>query len=76
MNWTLLDVKDWIIGIAGLITACKIIWDIAKKPGTRLKNDEKDIEGLKQGLSAMDKRVTKVENGFSTHEICEKSNNS
>lgn len=76
MKWTLLDVKDWIIGIAGLITACKIIWDIAKKPGTRLKNDEKDIEGLKQGLSAIDKRVTKVEkNNDKIEIIIEKLNN-
>lgn len=76
MNVDLLQLKDIIIGIAALITAAKVIWDIAKKPGTKVKANSKDIEGLKQGMSAMDKRVQKLEESNDKIElIIEKLNN-
>ena len=76
MNVDLLKFKDIIIGLAALITATKVIWDIAKKPGAKVKANEKDIEGLKQGMSAMDKRVQKLEaNNDKIELILEKINN-
>lgn len=76
MNVDLLQLKDIIIGLAALITATKVIWDIVKKPGAKVKANEKDIEGLKQGMSSMDKRVSKLEvNNDKIEVIIEKLNN-
>ena len=76
MNVDLLKFKDIIIGLAALITAIKVIWDIAKKPGAKVNANTKDIEGLKQGMSVMDKRVQKLEaNNDKIDLILEKLNN-
>ena len=61
MTIDLLRLKDIIIGLAALITACKVIYDIAKKPTQRVKCLEDKAMDFENRLTSLENNSDKLE---------------